>query len=477
MTRPRPKTHLPTHLATRHGATLAVRALLVLTVLAVTTLLPTVEARTAVPDYVTLVEEQRKTVVKVNARKSRQNASGSSSSEEDQLRRFFGQRGPRQPSQGLGSGVVISEDGYIVTNHHVIEGADSITVSFFNRDEHSATLIGSDPRTDLALLKVEANTLTPAALGDSGELKVGQWVIAIGAPFGFDFTATQGIISALSRSLPSSDDSNYVPFIQTDVAVNPGNSGGPLFNTAGEVIGINSQIYTRSGGFMGLSFAIPASVVKQVTTQLREQGHVSRGWLGVSIQEVDQALAESFGMDTPRGSLIAEVVPGGPADTADLQAGDIILSFNGDSLRRSAELPALVGTVTPGNTVPLTVLRGGEEKDIDVKIGELDEGNLRPANAPTRENELGLLARELTASERSERSLEHGLVIEGVSPESEAALAGLQPGDVLLELDGQPLKTPDDLDSVLSALGDRESVAARIDRDGNSRFVPIRIQS
>ncbi|MEM9604643.1 MAG: Do family serine endopeptidase [Pseudomonadota bacterium] len=445
--------------------------------LAVSALVSPAHARAAVPDYVTLVEEQQRSVVKVTAQKNRQNTSTTPPSQEDQRRRFFGPRGDGQPARGLGSGVVISADGYIVTNHHVIDGADSISVSFYNRDEHTATLVGSDPRTDIALLKVDTDALTPATLGNSADLKVGQWVIAIGAPFGFDFTATQGIISALSRSLPSRDDSNYVPFIQTDVAVNPGNSGGPLFNTDGDVIGINSQIYTRSGGFMGLSFAIPANVVEQVTTQLKEHGRVRRGWLGVSIQEVDQALAESFGLDTPRGSLIADVVPDGPAANAGLQAGDIILSFNSKALRRSSELPALVGTVTPSESVPVVVLRAGEEVDIDVTIGELDEGGALVKASSRTSNPLGATARSLSENERSERGLDHGLLIESIAPEGLAAGAGLQPGDVLLELDGRPMTAPSDIDSALNALDGRERVAARIDRDGNSRFIPIRVPS
>ncbi len=451
----------------------ALKGILAFTILAVATLMSPVQALTAVPDYATLVEQQRPTVVKVSARKTVQATNRSQPDQRGQQRSF---PGPRQaPAQGLGSGVVISPDGYIVTNHHVIDGADSIVVSFYNREEHTAELIGSDPRTDLALLKVDTDPLKAATLGDTSALKVGQWVIAIGAPFGFDFTATQGIISALSRSLPS-NDSNYVPFIQTDVAVNPGNSGGPLFNTAGEVVGINSQIYTRSGGFMGLSFAIPSNVVMNVTDQLRTKGYVSRGWLGVTIQEVDQALAESFGMDTPRGSLIAEVVADGPAEQAQLQAGDIILSFNGSEIRRSAELPALVGTVIPGDTVDAVILRGGEEQVLAIKIGELAGDKQVVAGSTPESTGLGVRVRALDANEKSERALEHGVLIESVEPGSLAANAGLQAGDVLLEFNGTTLHSAQDLKTALSDAGDRESVAARIDREGNSRFIPLRIK-
>ncbi len=449
----------------------ALQVMLAFAILALTTILMPAHARTTVPDYATLVEQQRPTVVKIEARRTVQSAQRSKSNQNAPSPRG---RQPTPPGQGLGSGVVISEDGYIVTNHHVIDGADSIVVSFYNREEHTATLIGSDPRTDLALLKVDTAPLKAAVLSDASELKVGQWVIAIGAPFGFDFTATQGIISALSRSLPS-NDSNYVPFIQTDVAVNPGNSGGPLFNTAGEVVGINSQIYTRSGGFMGLSFAIPSNVVKNVTDQLRETGRVSRGWLGVTIQEVDQALAESFSMTTPRGALVAEVVTGGPAEKAGLQAGDIILRFNGQDIRRSAELPAVVGTVIPGNTVDALILRAGVEQTLKVAVGELASDTVAAAQTPS-PNALGVAVRPLDTEEKSERNLEYGLLIESVEPGSSAAASGLQAGDILLDVNGQSLATANDLRMALDAAEGKTSVAARIDRAGNTRFIPLQLQ-
>lgn len=272
---------------------------------------------------------------------------------------------------GLGSGFIIESDGYILTNHHVINGANKITVRLNDRREFDAVLVGSDARSDLALLKVKANDLPTLRLDTDDDLKVGEWVLAIGSPFGLDYSVSQGIVSAMGRSLPSEKNENYVPFIQTDVAINPGNSGGPLFNLDGDVVGINSQIFTQSGGSMGLSFAIPASVARNVVTQLKTHGSVSRGWLGVSVQELDKELAASFGLSKPEGALVAQVQPGGPADRAGILAGDIITRFNGRLILFSSDLPHQVGQVNPGASAQLVLMRNGKQRELELKVGEL----------------------------------------------------------------------------------------------------------
>ena len=279
--------------------------------------------------------------------------------------------GPLQ--MGLGSGFIIESDGYVLTNHHVISGADKITVRLNDRREFDAELIGSDVRSDLALLKVRAEGLPTLHLDRDDNLKVGEWVLAIGSPFGLDYSVSQGIVSAMGRSLPSSQNENYVPFIQTDVAINPGNSGGPLFDLDGNVVGINSQIFTQSGGSMGLSFAIPASVARNVVSQLKEHGVVSRGWLGVSVQELDKQLAASFGLGKPEGALVAQVLPGGPADKGGILAGDIITAFNGKPILFSSDLPHQVGLVAPGTAAKLLLVRNGRQAEIELKVGELPD--------------------------------------------------------------------------------------------------------
>jgi len=292
------------------------------------------------------------------------------------FRRFFGEDGGGEPkdkkfnTHSLGSGFIISQDGYVLTNNHVVEEADEIIIRLSDRREFEAQVIGTDRQSDTALLKINAQGLPVVSLGKSSKLKVGEWVLAIGSPFGFDHSVTAGIVSAKGRSLPSE---NYVPFIQTDVAINPGNSGGPLFNLDGEVVGVNSQIYSRTGGFMGLSFAIPIEVAMNVADQLRDTGRVSRGWLGVLIQDVTRELADSFGMDHPRGALVSRVLPDSPAQAAQLQPGDIILKYNGTKLDNSTELPPLVGQSPVGEMARLTLLRQGKKLKVEVTIGELPE--------------------------------------------------------------------------------------------------------
>ncbi len=349
------------------------------------------------PDFTGLVEKYSPAVVNVSTTQKsdrRGDGSGGNPDMDEFFRRFFGPegRGPQGPDGGggapfgqrrsLGSGFIISAEGYILTNNHVVEDADEIVVRMNDRRELVATLVGADPRSDLALLKVNAANLPVVKLGHSNALKPGEWVLAIGSPFGFDYSVTAGIISAIGRSLPTENNENYVPFIQTDVAINPGNSGGPLFNLDGEVIGINSQIYTRSGGFMGVSFAIPVDVALDVVEQLKAHGKVSRGWLGVVIQEVNRDLAESFGLDKPSGALVARVIENGPAAKAGLHEGDIILQFNGQHVDLSSDLPHFVGRAHPGSEAQLVIMRAGKRETLNIVVGELaalDEGQVAAA--------------------------------------------------------------------------------------------------
>ena len=338
------------------------------------------------------------------------------------FKKFFDEeRGPRNPrpestpGQSLGSGFIVSTDGYVITNHHVVTQADEVIVRLLDRREYSAKVVGSDRRSDIAVLKINAKRPFPTLkFARPNSLEVGEWVLAIGSPFGFDYSVTSGIVSAKGRNLPRD---NYVPFIQTDVAINPGNSGGPLFNLRGEVVGVNSQIYSRTGGFMGLSFAIPIDVVLDVYNQLREKGSVTRGWLGILIQEVSQELAESFGMDKPRGALIAKIVKEGPADKSGLEVGDIITKFGKNDIERSSDLPPLVGSTEIDKKISVEVVRGGTKRLLSVKIGELpveeeaEEVLGQEERTSIEIAKLGLTARELTASQRKELAVESGAIL------------------------------------------------------------------
>lgn len=313
------------------------------------------------PDFTVLVEKYSPAVVKIQIESG--NPQG-----------FRNQAWPQENDRqqlGLGSGFIIESNGYILTNHHVINHAEKITVHLSDRREFAAVVVGSDARSDLALLKVNANDLPTLHLDADDGLKVGEWVLAIGSPFGLDYSVSQGIVSAIGRSLPSAQNENYVPFIQTDVQINPGNSGGPLFNLDGDVVGINSQIFTQSGGSMGLSFAIPASVARNVVAQLKDHGSVSRGWLGVSIQEVNQKMATAFGLSKPEGALVAQVLRGGPADKGGIRAGDIITAFNGKPILFSSDLPHQVGQVAPGASAQLVLVRDGKQNTVELAVGEL----------------------------------------------------------------------------------------------------------
>ena len=436
------------------------------------------------PDFSALVEKEGDAVVKISVLATVPAAEQGGIPGFDpeiipeQFRRFFEQlpnapqQAPRQGS-GFGSGFVISDDGYIITNAHVVDNASEIRVGLNDRREYVAELVGSDPASDIALLKVDAEELTTVIIGDSDDLRVGEWVLAIGSPFGFEHTATQGIVSALARSLP---DDTYVPFIQTDVAVNPGNSGGPLFNTDGEVVGVNSQIYSRSGGYQGLSFSIPINVAMSIADQLKEQGYATRGWLGVAIQNVDQALARSFGLDKPEGALVAQVTSGSPADKAGLESGDIILDFNDKPVVYSSELPPLVGAVVPGDTVNMSVLRNGERSTIEVVIEPLDEGErvaALPAKRAADESRLGVKLAALPAEQKEEMGVDHGVLVTDVNPDGAAAEAGIRPGDVLLSLNRTKIDDMDSLDEIVSTAPGDEAVPVLVQRESSPIFLAL----
>jgi serine protease Do len=402
----------------------------------------------------------------------------------DLFKHFFGEglegfEGmPERESRSLGSGFVISSDGYILTNHHVVEEADEIQVRFSDRRFYDAEIIGSDKASDVALIKIDAQDLPTVKIGQSQSLDVGEWVLAIGSPFGFDHTVTAGIVSAKGRSLPSE---NYVPFIQTDVAINPGNSGGPLFNLDGEVVGVNSQIYSRTGGFMGLSFAIPIELAINVADQLRENGKVARGYLGVLIQDVNRDLAESFGMAQPHGALVSRVMDDSPADRAGLQVGDIILAFNGNRLLNSSQLPPLVGTTRVDSEAKLKVLRSGEELELPITVGRLpDEPEVASAQeAPPKPNEieqLGLAVLDIDPGVRAELGIEgEGGALVGKVESGPAAEAGIRRGDIVLMFDGVDVKSAGHLRELIDAAEEKRSVAVLIRRGDDPLFIALRM--
>jgi serine protease Do len=438
------------------------------------------------PDFTSLVDRFGPAVVNVAVVGKRQAVAGGPGgvSPDDPFYEFFrrfgipqqgGPRGNAPPPRGEGSGFIVSPDGYILTNAHVVDEADEVTVRMTDRREYTAKVVGLDKRSDVAVLKIEGKNLPVVTLGNPDSLRAGEWVIAIGSPFGFDNSVTAGIVSAKSRSLPG-EDSNYVPFIQTDVAVNPGNSGGPLFNLDGEVVGINSQIYSRTGGYMGLSFAIPIDIANNIKDQLIKTGKVSRGRIGVSIQEVNAQFAESFGLDRPRGALVGSVESGGPADKGGVKAGDIILSANGKPIERSSELPAVIAAVRPGTSTTLEVWRDRQVRKLDVKVTELAENAARVAAAGSPESsnpadKLGLVVRELTPAEQRQAGTSGSLVVEDAG--GPAADAGIQGGDVILGVNGRNVKTMKDLREATAKAG--KTVALLIQRQDAQIFVPLRL--
>jgi serine protease Do len=402
----------------------------------------------------------------------------------DLFRRFMPRQMPGAPhefkSESLGSGFIVSPDGYILTNAHVVDGADEVLVKLTDKREFKAKVIGSDKRTDVALLKIEASGLPSVRLGDPNRLRVGEWVVAIGSPFGFESSVTAGIVSAKGRSLPQE---SYVPFIQTDVAINPGNSGGPLFNMKGEVVGINSQIYSRSGGYMGVSFAIPIDVAMDINNQLRASGKVSRGRIGVVIQEVTKEIAESFGLTKAQGALVASVEKNSPADKAGLEAGDVIVKFDGKTVNQSSDLPRIVGATKPGARVPVLIWRKGNSKDLVVAVAEMaDEKGLTRTGKRSKEsdaapaNKLGLVLSELSAEQRKQLSIENGLVVEDVR--NGASRTDLRPGDVILALVNKgsqtDIKTVEQFNGLLTKF-DRTSTITLLVRRGDSQtFISVK---
>jgi serine protease Do len=402
------------------------------------------------------------------------------------FRRFFDeeQRGPggqiprEYDAHSLGSGFIISKDGYILTNYHVIRDADEIIVRLSDRRELEAEVIGSDPRSDVAVLKVEAEDLPVVKIGDSGKLKVGEWVLAIGSPFDFDHTVTAGIVSAVGRSLPNE---NYVPFIQTDVAINPGNSGGPLFNMDGEVVGVNAQIYSRTGGFMGLSFTIPIDLAMDVVKQLKDVGHVTRGWLGVLIQDVTRELAESFDMDKPVGALVSQVLPDSPAQAAGFEVGDIITEFNGRKVQTSAALPPMVGVTPVDEEVPVKVIRNGKVKTLKVTIGELpsDEEIQASTTEPGSANDtrLNVDVADLNDEQREELGLKGKGVLVTEVKSGPAHDAGIRQGDVIVMINNQNIKDAEHFREVAEDLPSAKPVAVLVQRRDGPVFLALKLPS
>lgn len=383
---------------------------------------------------------------------------------------FFDQQQAQRPRQiaGSGSGFILEQDGYIVTNAHVVQDADVITVHLSDRRELKAKLIGTDEKSDVAILKIDTKNLPTVKIGNSEILKVGQPVLAVGSPFGLDYTATQGIISSLGRNLPSD---NYTPFIQTDAAVNPGNSGGPLFNVNGEVIGINSQIYSRTGSYAGVSFAIPIDLVMDVAKQLRENGKVSRGWLGVTIQEITPELADSYKMERPHGALISDVLKDSPAEKAKLKVGDVITKFNGKEIQESSALPANVGRIAAGSTAKLTVLRDNKTIEIDVKIEALpDDLDSISSNGTTSNNKLGIEVAELPAN----ISNIEGVIIRNVN-KGPAQKAGINKDDIIREINGLPVRNLKDFNEIIAQAKDNNVLRILLQRQNRAIFVAIRL--
>lgn len=451
------------------------------------------------PDFTQIVDRHGASVVNISTTQARPKQSqqrgqpgvpplDENNPFDDFLRRFIppgpqGPQGPQGPrdfeSQSLGSGFIISQDGYVLTNSHVVDSADEITVKLNDKREFKARVIGADRRTDVALIKIEASGLQAVTLGDPATLRVGEWVLAIGSPFGFENTVTAGIVSAKGRSLPQE---NFVPFLQTDVAINPGNSGGPLFNLKGEVVGINSQIYSRTGGFMGLSFAIPIDVAMDVQNQLRTTGRVSRGRIGVVIQEVTKELSDSFGLDRPRGALVNAVEKGGPADTAGVETGDIILKFNGKDVESSMDLPRIVAATRPGTRAGIQVWRKGASRDVTVSVGEIADD--RVAGVPTppgpekpamAANRLGLVVSDLAQDKRRELALKGGVVVDEVRGEPRG---DIRPGDVIVSLTAKGVTTDltsaDQFNKVLAKLDKSATLTLQIRRGGINLFATIK---
>ncbi len=441
------------------------------------------------PDFTDLVEKQGAAVVNISTIQTQSILTNRSFPripnipEDDPFFEFFRRHMPPNTapqefeSRSLGSGFIISTDGYIMTNSHVIESADEITIRLTDKREFRAKVIGIDRRTDIALLKIEASGLPKVTQGDPNKLKVGEWVVAIGSPFGFDSSVTAGIVSAKGRLLAQE---NFVPFIQTDVAINPGNSGGPLFNMKGEVVGINSQIYSRTGGFMGLSFAIPIDVATEISNQLIASGKVSRGRIGVLIQEVTKELAESFGLTKPGGALVTAVQKGSPAEKAGIEARDVILKFNDTTITTSSDLPRIVSVTKPGSKVPVQVWRNGSIKEITVTVDEIPSDE-KAANRGSKQgkalaafNRIGLALNELNAEQKKQLEIDNGLLVEDMQL-GIASRAGIRPGDVILGINNQSVKTVEQFNQLLGKVEKGRNTALLVQRDGITTFITMRL--
>ena len=450
------------------------------------------------PDFTDLAEKHGAEVVNISVTQSVHNngpVGGFPGMEGDeQMQEFFkrfgiplmpgmpgmpGQGGAPQPdykSQSLGSGFIISSDGYVLTNAHVINEADEVIVKLADKREFKAKIIGADKRTDVALLKIDATGLPKVMIGDSAKLKVGEWVAAIGSPFGLENTMTAGIVSAKGRALPQE---NFVPFIQTDVAINPGNSGGPLFNLAGEVVGINSQIYSRSGGSMGLSFAIPIDVAIDVSNQLKANGKITRGWLGIAIQEITKELAESFSMKNTNGALVAGVEKNGPADKGGLEAGDVITKFDGKPIGVSSDLPRVVGSTKPGKIAAVEILRKGSAKTLNIGVGEMPSDGSETAapstkpNGKVEANKIGLTLKELTVQQKKKLNGKNGLLV--VESVGAAAQAGIRRGDVSLGLNNSESQSVEQFNKQINAVAAGKTVAVLVQRGEATLYVPIKV--
>ena len=439
------------------------------------------------PDFTTLVEQHSPAVVNITTvREGRNIMRGEDLFDQDEMFNLFrrmlppGSQSRRLPNQkpdqrkplrhGQGSGFIISHDGYILTNTHVVDNVDEVIVKLQDKRELRAKVIGKDSNTDVALIKIEASGLPAVRIGDPDKLRVGEWVLAIGAPFGFESSVTAGIVSAKGRSLPQE---NYVPFIQTDVAVNPGNSGGPLFSLRGEVVGMNSQIISRSGGYMGLSFAIPIDVAMDIADQLKANGKVQRGRLGVIIQEVTSDLADSFGLKSPQGALVSQVEPGGPADKAGVQVSDIILKLNGRDVKTSIDLPRMIGALKPGSRATLGVWRKGKMMDISTGIGEMNKEAREAGGIETQpENRAGLVVSELKPEQKRLLKIDNGVLVEEAS--GPAARAGIQSGDIILAVHNQEVNSSAELARLLS--DDRTQVALLVKRGDSAHYVSLRLK-
>ena len=430
-------------------------------------------ASAALPDMSSIVARNSPSVVNISVSGNRKTSAAMPQLDDDdpaqELFRHFGipKNQDSRPTRGLGSGFIVSADGTILTNAHVVDGAEEVIVKLTDKREFKAKVLGLDTASDVAVLKIDAKDLPAVKIGSATNTRVGEWVLAIGSPFGFESSASAGIVSANSRSLP---DGNYVPFIQTDVAVNPGNSGGPLFNMAGEVIGVNSQIYSRSGGYQGLSFAIPIEVAMNVERQIVTTGKVQRGKLGIGIQEVNQALADSFGLKKPAGALVGSVEKDSPAAKAGLEPGDVILGINGKELSSSAELPAIVSAMTPGSQAKLDVWRKGGNRQIDVKVGQFSDEKVASNDTPdAAKGRLGVAVRPLNAEEKQRAEVDNGVVVEKVA--GAAAKAGIKTGDIVLSVNGEAITSTEQLRNIVTKAEKR--IAVLVDRGNVRIFIPV----